>query len=1114
MTQKFVNPYNGKEEETCSVSFAGQAHVASVHDKQTEAQFHKSRLLGEYGVLKAKHAKGQIPNGTKVLTFESKTFQGYVYVKSGKLVLIRYNKNTGSRDVTDWDDDVEDAYLTATSYKWSIPKAVQPKSEPQAGIVQTLTGVEPDQPIVSLLYWEGLDKASKTGKLPKGTVVAFNDEFQVQLVYKGKPGQEWEIQGADDNGDWSHIGYEKSAKGVLDLFDEGWVTPNENDATQPSDPASPGSAGEPLAAPTQKPAVGQNSTSTGSMSDEDVAALFVQTKDQLAKEQGINIKGANPALDALVHQSIGDQIGYTATEVKAKIDAYKATGKKLSALKKKVLKKGPQPTAKSKPADPDPSPMPNDVPTQATEDVLQDLLDSVPTAIDKSLYSNEDVAGAYVIAKDKVVAESGGKWTLYTKNDEMDSLIYKEIQDKTGHTMKEAKHAIAIYLSDPSNKLSKLKKSLIKQGKLKPEADTLKKKATPTQVLGDINKKADDGYTPAGHASNPDPPIPTGAFEVHAKPKADDLTFTGKTVGTHHAQIWVDKQGDQWLFKPQEQFLTEVDVATSKLAKAIGHPAADTYAFTLNGKDGALQRMFPGGDSFPNGFEPTKAPTAHVLAVQKEQVLDWLFANHDSHSANFVFDDKGNVVGIDKGQALKFFGRDELTWKTTVNQYQPAANKMWEEWAAGKNVALNDPTQGELKAFIDGVMSLNDKEFKEIFRTYAEAAKAKGALLTGSHWKHGVLKAQTVKTNDVEAFLEALTKRKNSLAKDFAKLHEEAKDERAKHVTPAKDAASVAEEPGDISHIPENIKEIFKNQVGTLFSSDSPATIHTKLTHAIHLFTNSAFDGTDNEKLGKLSVLQAVRIMDELKAKKANVTNGHLYEKKLVGWLASPEGKSHFQSLKDKEEALKKVEQMKASQPDLPPDSALFKDIELEEVRKWQSEQTPWTASQEAALKHYTSNQGFTEMNGNLRNTSYKADRVDKLNRDAREGMRPLDRPIVTHRGTTAISFGLAESGENELLYGLVGTLHKQIGFSSASYGSKAGFGSRPVIIHFECPPGTPAAFVRDISYFKHSSENEILLDHHIEVRVLRVHEEDGGWMGKQFHVHVRIENWEGKDDS
>jgi hypothetical protein len=128
--------------------------------------------------------------------------------------------------------------------------------------------------------------------------------------------------------------------------------------------------------------------SVGAMSDEDVATLFVVIKDDLAKEKGINIKGVNTALDKEVFQNIGDRIGYTAIEVSNKVSAYRATGKKLSVLKKKALRNKPVlPKKPSQPAVPKEMARkktgitwesePNGVPTQATVALEEEILAKV-----------------------------------------------------------------------------------------------------------------------------------------------------------------------------------------------------------------------------------------------------------------------------------------------------------------------------------------------------------------------------------------------------------------------------------------------------------------------------------------------------------------------------------------------------------------------------------------------------------------------------------------------------------------------------------------------------------------------------------------------------------------
>lgn len=414
-----TNPYSGEPEQTCSVSFAAQQKLAEtdVSGKQTEAEFNLSKQLGEWGVIVAKLKQGEIPKGTKLLTFEAPpTIRGFLK-SNGKSqpVLVKYD-SAGKKNEYPVDYDFGEDLINAKMYKTAIPQAVQ-------------------------------------------------------------------------------------------------------------EPAKKESAPT-VAAAVASPSVTPGSTSPGSMTHEDVAALFVKVKDDLAKEKGLNIKGANPELDQVVYQAIGDGTGYTAAEVKAKIDAYKATGAKLSALKKKVLagtKKVPdlnkdvklsEPAKDFKPL-PKPDPKPNDVPTMATTKLKNEIKEEVKKEAEAKptkVYSNEDVAAQYIIAKDKVVAESGGKWTLYSKSDEMDKLIASQVEQKTGFTAQQQKQAIAEYLAS-GKKLSQLKKALAKQGAFTPQADTLKSGPSKKSLADkekEVSAKADAGYTPTPTPSAGTPPTDTG----------------------------------------------------------------------------------------------------------------------------------------------------------------------------------------------------------------------------------------------------------------------------------------------------------------------------------------------------------------------------------------------------------------------------------------------------------------------------------------------------------------------------------------------------------------------------------------------------------------------------
>lgn len=514
MPVSIPNPYTGDNDETCSVSFqAQQAMAAGVSSPQTEAEYNKSKLLGEWGVIKGKIAKGDIPNGTKVLTYANTATnsRGYLYVKGGAL-----HKRTYFSDGKQTDGQVNpgvgDNMINSSIAQVSIPQSVSPKPKPEP-VPLTAQYIE--------------DVADDPDLLHGKEVVAVNAAGDYITYDKVEDKFKTFTQSPDGYGyveKDSSFSLKKQTKGGE------WFHPDGKDTTPKHSPATtvPPPSSAQVAAPTPTTPVNSGSDSPGSMSHEDVAALFVKVKDDLAKEKGLNIKGANPTLDEEVYKAIGNGTGYTPAEVKAKIDAYKAAGNKLSALKKKVqagtkqvpaLKPAQRPTSGPKPLVPDagtgkPDPKPNGVPTVATPTLANTIKNEVKETAEADpakVYSDEDVAAAYIIAKDKVVAGSGGKWTLYTKNDEMDLEIAIQVGLKTGLNPTQQKEAIANYLAS-GKKLSVLKKQLAKQGAFKPEADTLKKtKAEKTQEekAAEVAAKADEGYTPTPTPATGNPPVDT-----------------------------------------------------------------------------------------------------------------------------------------------------------------------------------------------------------------------------------------------------------------------------------------------------------------------------------------------------------------------------------------------------------------------------------------------------------------------------------------------------------------------------------------------------------------------------------------------------------------------------
>jgi len=248
--------------------------------------------------------------------------------------------------------------------------------------------------------------------------------------------------------------------------------------------------------------------------------------------------------------------------------------------------------------------------------------------------------------------------------------------------------------------------------------------------------------------------------------KADELISRGRVSGaTHEALLYDAPDGSRWMFKPQEEFLAYNDRATYRMAGALGHEAAETHVVTIGGRVGSMQRWYT--EASTTVRNTNRLTPAQTVQAQKEALFDWLISNHDGHDGNLLVLDDGRLVGIDKGQAFKFWGKDRLDWdynpNSNVNVYS-WHNKTLRAYAAGQDVRLFGPEHAEIKGFINRIEGLDDGEFQAILRPYAEKALAAGRL----------------PGRDIDAFLAAATDRKNNIGKDWRALYEKAEAARRK----------------------------------------------------------------------------------------------------------------------------------------------------------------------------------------------------------------------------------------------------------------------------------------------------------------------------------------------
>lgn len=263
--------------------------------------------------------------------------------------------------------------------------------------------------------------------------------------------------------------------------------------------------------------------------------------------------------------------------------------------------------------------------------------------------------------------------------------------------------------------------------------------------------------------------LPTGPI-----PTAEQLTFTGKVVGTHNGKIFKDPQGGEWLFKAAPKAFADVDVITANLHERVGLFTPATGTMRINGEYGSIQRLIKSTEPFGHKFDPAALSFKDTVAIQKEQVFDWLVANHDAHAKNLLKDTEGNIFGIDKGQSFKWFGGDKLDWNFQPNEHPQAANTLWKAFAEGApGVAVINPQDSELRSFIENIQNIPDAEYREAIRPYAEGIAGKGLLGKGGPAYLGI-SSPGFPANDVEAFLDAAVARKNNLLKDFDALFKKA----------------------------------------------------------------------------------------------------------------------------------------------------------------------------------------------------------------------------------------------------------------------------------------------------------------------------------------------------
>lgn len=258
-----------------------------------------------------------------------------------------------------------------------------------------------------------------------------------------------------------------------------------------------------------------------------------------------------------------------------------------------------------------------------------------------------------------------------------------------------------------------------------------------------------------------------------------DKSTTGRTTGTLNPSsftyvksgaglggafdkhIYKDKDGNQWMFKPaqtlgggadpKKAYADQVAGKIQELLRPDNFVKAEAITMNVPGKGqvfGSIQKLVP--DAGPlMSKNPYSMTTKETASFQKEQVVDWLLSNHDSHSGQFVQDSNGKVYGIDKTQMGKFFGKDELTptYHPNTQEKPPLYNAIL---SAAKADSIDIDPQ-VVTSTIANAQAIPDDKFKDILKPYAQAAFSSKV-------------AQ-------DQYLDKMVERKNNLKSDFEKLY-------------------------------------------------------------------------------------------------------------------------------------------------------------------------------------------------------------------------------------------------------------------------------------------------------------------------------------------------------
>lgn len=267
----------------------------------------------------------------------------------------------------------------------------------------------------------------------------------------------------------------------------------------------------------------------------------------------------------------------------------------------------------------------------------------------------------------------------------------------------------------------------------------------------------------------PDPKVlPVGAGFVFDTPPTDGVfkeSWAGHLGGEKPKKILTKENGDQFLFKPELSGLrTSASLSVTNLQSLVLEPNEFVPVVPMehNGKKGSIQAMVPNSSPMVSVKEHVSGKQAsderltnlskpELQKLWQEFVFDWLVGNHDGKAANFLKTPTG-IIGIDKEQAFKTIGADQLSLSWKVNPTPPLMHLFFKLMQSGKlSVDLES-----IKPFLDRIDNISDEKWEEAVSPYLNVLSDAGISAKGLKAKLAtILQRKNNLRSDLETFLDS-----------------------------------------------------------------------------------------------------------------------------------------------------------------------------------------------------------------------------------------------------------------------------------------------------------------------------------------------------------------------